>query len=113
MKSKSDLNRLLNISDDEIDENIQSDPDTFSVTDEQLNQFKKVNPSKTSNVKAIRLKMKLSQAQFALFFGVSKRTIQQWEQGRSTPNQLAKNFLKVIAYNPIVVQDALQKEDFD
>ena len=36
----------------------------------------------TSEVVRVRMKSGLSQAQFAAALGVSKRTLEQWEQGR-------------------------------
>lgn len=37
-------------------------------------------------------------------FGVSVRTVQEWEQRRRTPMATARNFLKVIKNNPAAVQ---------
>ena len=36
-------------------------------------------------VKAIREKMGVSQDKFAVILGVSKRTVENWEQGRRNP----------------------------
>jgi putative transcriptional regulator len=44
----------------------------------------------------IRRKIKLSQSQFASYFGVSVRTVQEWEQGRVVPSGAARAFLTVI-----------------
>jgi putative transcriptional regulator len=49
----------------------------------------------------------LSQAQFARCFGVSVRTLQDWEQHRHQPNQTARNFLMVIAKETKAVLRAL------
>ncbi len=38
-----------------------------------------------ANVKNLRLKIGMSQSQFAEYTEVPVRTIQEWEQGRSTP----------------------------
>ena len=61
-----------------------------------------------SEIQAIRQKQTLSQEDFADLFGVSIRTLQQWEQGRRQPQGPARVLLKVIAYNPKVVQEALR-----
>ena len=39
-----------------------------------------------SRIVRVRLKSGLSQAQFAIALGVSKRTLEQWEQGRREPS---------------------------
>ncbi len=51
-------------------------------------------------VKAIRKKTGLSQSRFALLIGVSKRTLENWEQGRRHPTGPAKALLKIVAANP-------------
>src|SRR5688500_19150638 len=44
----------------------------------------------------------LSQAQFAAALGVSKRTLEQWEQGRREPSGAAKQLLKIAERHPEV-----------
>ena len=78
----------------------KSDPDAKPLTREQLKKFKRVNPPKEIDVKAIREKLHVSQSEFAGYFGVSVRTIQEWEQHRRTPTTVARNFLKVIEMSP-------------
>ena len=53
----------------------------------------KVEPK--SSVVRVRLKSGLSQAQFATALGVSKRTLEQWEQGRREPSGAAQTLLKI------------------
>ena len=48
-----------------------------------------------SHIVRVRLKSGLSQAQFAAALGVSKRTLEQWEQGRRKPSGAAKQLLKI------------------
>lgn len=43
-----------------------------------------------SYVVPVRMKSGLSQAKFAAALGVSKRTLEQWEQGRRKPSGAAK-----------------------
>ena len=59
------------------------------------------------DVKAIRHKVGLSQQDFAKYFGVSRRTIQEWEQGRRCPSGAARAFLVVIDREPEAVRRAL------
>jgi putative transcriptional regulator len=56
-----------------------------------------------SQVARIRLKSGLSQAQFAAALGVSKRTLEQWEQGRREPSGAAKQLLKIAERHPEVL----------
>src|SRR3970282_1109022 len=48
-----------------------------------------------SQVVRVRIMSGLSQAQFAAALGVSKRTLEQWEQGRRKPSGAAKTLLKI------------------
>lgn len=47
-------------------------------------------------VKAIREKTGLSQTHFAMLIGVSKRTLENWEQGRRHPTGPAKALLRIL-----------------
>ena len=60
-----------------------------------------------ADIKAIRLKLKKSQAEFALMIGVSVATLRNWEQGRRVPDGPARALLKVTAENPRAVTRAL------
>ncbi len=51
----------------------------------------------------VRLKSGLAQAQFAAAIGVSKRTLEQWEQGRREPSGAAKHLLKIAKRHPEVL----------
>jgi putative transcriptional regulator len=59
------------------------------------------------DVKAIRTKLHLSQAAFALRFGFSEAAVRDWEQHRRQPEQAARVLLLVIAHNPAAVTEAL------
>jgi putative transcriptional regulator len=47
-----------------------------------------------------RLRAGLTQAQFAALLGVSRRTLEQWEQGRREPSGAAKTLIKVAELYP-------------
>ncbi|MEJ7746509.1 MAG: helix-turn-helix domain-containing protein [Luteimonas sp.] len=49
---------------------------------------------KVSQTTEARLKLKLSQTEFAEILGVSVRTLQDWEQGRRQPSGAAKALLQ-------------------
>lgn len=51
-------------------------------------------------VKVIRAKTGLSQSRFANLLGVSKRTLENWEQGRRHPTGPARALLKIVEADP-------------
>lgn len=50
--------------------------------------------------KAARERMGLSQSAFAALIGVSRRTLQEWEQGRRSPTGPARALLRVAERHP-------------
>lgn len=54
-----------------------------------------------------RMKSGLSQGEFAKLLGVSKRTLQEWEQGRRQPSGAAKSLLKIAIERPDVLREVL------
>ncbi len=58
-----------------------------------------------SPVARIRLNSGLSQADFAAVLGVSKRTLEQWEQGRREPSGAARTLMKIAEKHPEVLLD--------
>jgi putative transcriptional regulator len=63
-----------------------------------------VNPPE---IKRVRARLGVSQGEFALMIGVSRRTLQNWEQGRRRPVGPAKALLRVAAHDPESVRAAL------
>lgn len=59
------------------------------------------------DIKAIRVGLEKSQAEFARMIGVSVSTLQNWEQGRRQPEGPARALLRVTAENPDAVARAL------
>ena len=49
----------------------------------------------------------LSQAQFAEALHISKRTLQEWEQGRRSPSGAAQALIQIAKRHPEVVREAL------
>lgn len=68
----------------------------------------RVHVPEAIDVKAIRTRLKLSQARFADRFGFSAATVREWEQGRRTPEKAARVLLTVIAREPEAVDRALR-----
>ena len=65
---------------------------------------------KPIDVKSIRKQVKMSQAEFSRIYGISKRALQEWEQGGRQPDSAARAYLTVIAKEPDVVRRALASE---
>jgi putative transcriptional regulator len=53
-----------------------------------------------SEIRAIREKLDVSQSEFAELLGISKRTLQEWEQGRCKPTGAALKLLMVARRHP-------------
>ena len=79
-----------------------ADPDALPATEAQLASARRV-----PNVRALRRKLNLTQEQFARTFHLSLGAVRDWEQGRNQPDHAARALLKVIEFNPEVVQQAL------
>lgn len=60
------------------------------------------------DVKAIRIKLDMTQEEFAGRFGFSINTLRHWEQGRRVTEGPTRAYLLVIDRNPKAVQKALR-----
>ena len=56
------------------------------------------------DVKKLRNGLKLSRAEFASQFGISKETVRQWACGRRFPSEAARVLISVIANSPEAVR---------
>jgi len=101
-----DWERVRATTDADIDRMIVSDPDTAPDMSRNRDWRRVLQPA-VPDVRAIRRKLRLSQSQFALRFGFSLRTIQEWEQGRAIPDRPARILLKVIEQSPGAVERAV------
>jgi putative transcriptional regulator len=61
------------------------------------------------DVREVRQKMGLSQAQFATKFGFPPATLRNWEQGRARPDTPTRVLLAVIAGHPEAVEEVLSR----
>ena len=57
-----------------------------------------------SPIMRARMKAGLTQGQFAALLGVSRRTLEQWEQGRRKPTRAARTLIKVAELYPDVLR---------
>ena len=118
-RSKTNLNdteaaRLIELAqsrtftDAEIDAMAAADGSDW--TDENLSEATRVYPVQTpEDVRDLRTRMGLSQAQFAQTFGLTLDTVQQYEQGRRRPSGPASTLLRVIDAEPDAVVRALKR----
>lgn len=88
-------------------------PSAFSAADAPMLTMREVNEvgrvAKLATVDAgrVRRRLGLSQGAFAALFGVSVRTLQEWEQKRRTPVGAARVLLQVIDREPDAVRKAV------
>ncbi len=65
------------------------------------------DPAATPAVRELRMRARLTQAEFASRLGVPLETIRNWEQGKRMPRGPARALLAVIAHAPETVFAAL------
>jgi putative transcriptional regulator len=109
--SKVDWRRVAATTDREIAKQIAADRDTAPIfSARELSRAKRVVPPPAAeDVRAIRRRLGLTQAQFAARYGFSLETIRNYEQGHRRPAGPARVLLKVIASEPDAVTRALQR----
>ena len=66
-----------------------------------------VDEPSRERIVAVRKSLGLSRREFAKRFHLDPRTVQEWEQGRRTPDQAARVLLTVIERDPEGVERAL------
>ena len=66
-----------------------------------------VDDPAADRIVALRKRMRLSRQSFADRFGLDARALQDWEQGRRTPDRAARVLLTVIDREPEAVVRAL------
>ena len=95
--------------DEEIAEAVAADPDAAPVRSEEEIRARLrsgvawLRQPPDVDVRALRQRFGLSQSAFAARFGFSKRTLQNWEQGRRRPEGSARLLLLLIERRPEAV----------
>ena len=69
---------------------------------------REVKVPESIDVPAVRRKLGLSQKEFAMRFGFSLATLQNWEQGHRAPEGPARALLTIIDKEPDAVERALK-----
>jgi putative transcriptional regulator len=96
-------------SEGEIEAQAIADGDAW--TDAELANAETVYPPPSPDqVRALRARLGLTQAQFARRFGFTLDTVQQYEQGRRRPSGPASTLLRVIEADPEAVVRALLRK---
>ena len=60
-------------------------------------------------LREVREGLELSQAEFAQRFGMSLRSLQEWEQARRLPDLAVLAYVRVIERDPKAVESALRR----
>jgi putative transcriptional regulator len=76
-----------------------------SVREMKAGQRARATPVELNEVAEARYRTGLSQAQFAQLLGISKRTLQDWEQGRRSPSGAARALIRIAKRNPEAILD--------
>ena len=80
----------------------------YAKGDKDAGRARTVRVPDNIDVKSVREKLKMSQPEFALKFGIPLATLRNWEQGRRRPEAMARVLLRIIDDNPDVVERTLQ-----
>lgn len=78
-----------------------------SVRDIKAGRVGRISTVEVSPLASARLKLGLSQSEFAKMLGVSRRTLQEWEQGRRTPSGAAKSLITIAIKKPEIIKELL------
>ncbi|MBI1329431.1 MAG: helix-turn-helix domain-containing protein [Alphaproteobacteria bacterium] len=106
--AKVDWARIARTTEAEIASQIAQDEDTAPVfTPKELARARRAIPPSSIDVKGLRRRLGLSQAQFAARYGFTVETVRNYEQGHRQPTGPARALLKVIAAEPDAVTRAL------
>ncbi len=78
-----------------------------AVRDIKAGRVGRVSTVEVSPLASARLKLGLSQSEFAKMLGVSLRTLQEWEQGRRKPSGAAKSLITIAIKKPELIKELL------
>lgn len=78
-----------------------------SVREMKARKFARVTEVEVNEVVEARQSTGMSQAEFASALSISKRTLQEWEQGRRAPSGAAQALIRIARKHPRIVREAL------
>jgi len=99
---RTDWDAIDRLTEEEVLAAARSDPDCPPLEDYPPGRLKRM-----SQVRQIRRALHLTQEEFATRFRIPLGTLRDWEQGKSTPDQAARAYLRVIAVDADAVTRAL------
>jgi putative transcriptional regulator len=94
-RGDTDWARFDAMTDEEATAAALSDPDAQPLTPEQLSKVRRV-----SRVRALRLRLGMTQTEFAEAFHLPIATLSDWESGRAVPDAPARALLLAIERDP-------------
>lgn len=77
-----------------------------SVREMKARNFARATEVEVNEVVQARLSTGLSQSEFASVLSISKRTLQEWEQGRRSPSGAALALIRIARKHPEIVREA-------
>ena len=78
-----------------------------SVREMKTRNFARVTEIEINAVVQARQSTGMTQAEFASALSISKRTLQEWEQGRRSPSGAAQALIRIAQKHPNVLREAL------
>jgi len=99
-----DWSRVDALTDEQIHAAALEDPDAQPLTEEQVREMKPV-----PRVKLLRVRLRLTQEQFAKRYGIPLTTLRDWEQGRTDPDRAVQSYIAAIDADPEAIAKALSK----
>lgn len=102
---KLDFEKLLEESVNQLNEYAQGKSDNVEVITYKLNDLPKID---VETVKELRIELGATQKTFSEILGVSIRTVESWEIGRSTPNGSATRLMQLMLNNYSIKQSFKQ-----
>ncbi|MCP4700586.1 MAG: helix-turn-helix domain-containing protein [Gammaproteobacteria bacterium] len=74
-----------------------------SVQEMKAGKRARISQAAPNQVSEARIKTGLTQAQFAQALHISKRTLQEWEQGRRKPSGAVMTLIQIVFRHPEVI----------
>ena len=102
---KTDWARIRATSDEERLAGARADPEAQPLSDGQLARARRAN-----DVKAIRARLRMTQAQFSASYHVPLSTLRDWEQARTKPDAPARALLTAIHNDPETMRRLVNSE---
>lgn len=92
-EDKTDWKRLAAMTDEEIEANALSDPDSGWQTDEEF-----ANSRRVYRAELVRMSTGLTQDDFAKRYEIPLENLRSWESGATAPDRTTRAYLEVILY---------------